>query len=67
MPSPASFKVVNLILPGWTENLPTLLHSPCSRVLGKTIRVWIVSITGYGAHHDFAFTLSVLILIAFSQ
>src|SRR5262245_15677693 len=32
MRSPASFKVVNLTSPGLTENLPTLLHSPCRRV-----------------------------------
>ena len=32
MPSLASFKVVTLTLPGFTENLSTLLHSPCSRV-----------------------------------
>lgn len=32
MPLPASFKVVNLTLPGLTENFSTLLHSPCCRV-----------------------------------
>jgi hypothetical protein len=32
MPSRASFKVVPLTLPGFTENLSALLHSPCSRV-----------------------------------
>jgi len=32
MPSQASFKVVTLTLPGFTENLSTPLHSPCSRV-----------------------------------
>jgi hypothetical protein len=34
---------------------------------GKAIPVWRVSKTGYGVHHDFAFTLAALILIAFSH